>query len=127
VDGGEGLGDVVDDVDHLSKSVLLLGNVRQTGRANVGSGSVGLVIGLVVALTEVSLAKGGRLLRRGVGLDVDPVNEDVVSDAESTAKLCPVRTDCVGVVDPRNNGRTIRDYVRENVARLRVATKAEVC
>jgi hypothetical protein len=64
------------------------------------SGTVGLVVGLVIALPEVPLAHGLGLLFGGVGLHLDAANGDAMSGAESPAVFRPICVDSLRVAEP---------------------------
>jgi hypothetical protein len=94
--------------------------------ADTSSGSIGLVVSLLVALPEVCHAQLGCFLTGNVCLDFDGPGEHAVAGPEGTSEFGSVSADRVRVLDAGNDGRTVGHYVSGDFRGPGVSSQAEM-
>jgi hypothetical protein len=123
---GEASYNVVHEGDDLGELLFLLLNVGEARRADVGSCSVGLVVGLLVTFPKVSLSPVLSFSFGEVGLDLDGLSQDPVPGSKGTSVFGPIRTNRGRVSQPGDDRSTVSYNVSAERARVGVPAEAKV-
>jgi hypothetical protein len=126
MDRGKASYNVVQEGDELGELLFLLLNVGKARRADVGSGSVGLVVGLLVTFPKMSLPAALSFSFGEVGLDLDCISQDPVPSSEGTAVFGPIRANSGRVRQTGDDRSTVGYNVGGERARIGVSAEAKV-